>query len=161
MYKKCVFFYKLLNKQKTNLTRFLTMEIWKFHAERKIYLLNVLLLLLLVSDVRKLAGRVLVLLVKSAPNVWLAEFIRPPPVVMDNGEILSIEVLLLLFSNCDVRSSFSHRPLKRNFDLWEKKLLELFSLGTSTPRLKLKWVKKYSKLERIYIYIVWKRTRLG
>lgn len=137
MYTNEFFLYKLLNKQKTNLTRFLHHGDMKISRWEKIYLLKVLLLLL-VSVVRKLAGRVFVLLVKSAPNVWLAEFMSPPPVVMDNGEILSIEVLLL-FSNCDVRSSFSHRPLKRNFDLWEKKLLELFSLGTSTPRLKLKW----------------------
>jgi hypothetical protein len=40
--------------------------------------------------------------------------------------------------DCAAISSFSQRPLKRNFDFSVKILLELFIFGTSTPRLKLK-----------------------
>lgn len=85
------------------------------YNDRVIYLLKVP-----TDDPPRKLGKVLVLL-KSLGLV-----------AMERGEMLRIEL-----SYCDEMSSFSHRPLKRNLDLCEKKLDELLILGTSMPLLKL------------------------
>lgn len=112
---------------------------------------------------RKLAGRVLVLLIIIiSRGLEPAVAAAPLLVAMDNGEMLNIELLgfvvvdiivvVLLLSYWAVISSFSQRPLNRNLDLCEKKLLELFIFGTSIPLLKLfSFVNDYVKLKIFFL----------
>ena len=66
----------------------------------------------------------------------------------DMDEDMRDDVLEWAFVFCDLISSLSQRPLKRNFDLVENMLLELFTLGTSAPRLKLKIILEEKKKKK-------------